>query len=398
VAFSLFEVDLASGITITAYRPKSDILESIQLSVLKGNDVLARWDYLSGSKSSLQVHDSGQYYVVVDTDTISGENIHRFVKKEKKKSPELFPEGEDIFLKTLKTYVPTMFILNADRRLDSDSVPDPSDEMELRRVMRYEEPKHINDLVARSREIALSQAMGAAGSWVSKKALQGANQGSMNVHSVYVDVLQHVIKPSSEKLDGMTKSDIGSLIKRLTAIEDKTTALARYELATELSISELYKALKSRSVTSSSLAAELLKPYIASLEGRLNAVEPVYHIVDRFVSIVNGFLSDKSLIFKLSQGFKVQNRLGAILSPAQLSSGEQQLLLLFYYVLTCRDNPSIFMIDEPEISLNIKWQRRLVQSLLDITAGASIQFVFASHSMELLAQHRNRVVRLVNTK
>lgn len=52
------------------------------------------------------------------------------------------------------------------------------------------------------------------------------------------------------------------------------------------------------------------------------------------------------------------------------------------------------MIDEPEISLNIKWQRRLVQSLLDIAKGANTQFIFASHSMELLAQHRERVVRL----
>jgi predicted ATP-binding protein involved in virulence len=54
------------------------------------------------------------------------------------------------------------------------------------------------------------------------------------------------------------------------------------------------------------------------------------------------------------------------------------------------------MIDEPEISLNVKWQRQLVQSLLSITDGASIQFIFASHSMELLAQHRNRVVKLLN--
>ncbi|WP_176667905.1 ATP-binding protein [Variovorax sp. SG517] len=148
----------------------------------------------------------------------------------------------------------------------------------------------------------------------------------------------------------------------------------------------------------SSLAAELLKPYVKSLEGRLEAVEPIYQIIDRFVSIVNSFLSDKSIAFSLSSGFSIQNRLGAPLTPAQLSSGEQQLLLLFSYVLTARDQPSVFMIDEPEISLNIKWQRQLVQSLLDITKGATIQFVFASHSMELLAQHRSRVVKLVDQK
>ena len=115
-----------------------------------------------------------------------------------------------------------------------------------------------------------------------------------------------------------------------------------------------------------------------------------------FQCIKNGLLRDKTISFKLSQGFSLQNRLGVPLAPAQLSSGEQQLLLLFCYVLTARDNPTIFMIDEPEISLNIKWQRQLVKFLLDITEGASIQFVFASHSMELLAQHRSRVVKLEN--
>jgi len=91
----------------------------------------------------------------------------------------------------------------------------------------------------------------------------------------------------------------------------------------------------------------------------------------------------------------IANKLNKALEPANLSSGEQQLLLLFCYVLIARDQPSVFMIDEPEISLNVKWQRQLVQSLLDITAYSKIQFIFASHSVELLSQHRGRVVQLV---
>jgi len=36
--------------------------------------------------------------------------------------------------------------------------------------------------------------------------------------------------------------------------------------------------------------------------------------------------------------------------------------------------------------------------LLDVAEGASTQFVFASHSLELLSQHLTRVVKLVNTQ
>ncbi len=313
-----------------------------------------------------------------------------------KRDDDAVPRGNEAYLAVLAEQAPTLFILNAERRLDSDTVSDPSDEMELRRVMHYEEPKRINELVSRSREIALSQALGAAAKWIGRKAVIGANLGTMNVHSVYVDVLRHFLAPALSQGEVVADGTVGAVLKQLAAIEAKTTEHARYELATPLSASEFRKALGARGKKKSAMAAELLKPYIKSLESRLEAVEPIYKIIDRFVTIVNGFLSDKALSFKLSQGFSIQNRLGSPLTPAQLSSGEQQLLLLFCYVLTARDKPSVFMIDEPEISLNVKWQRQLIQSLLDITSGATIQFIFASHSMELLAQHRNRVVKLVS--
>jgi len=192
----------------------------------------------------------------------------------------------------------------------------------------------------------------------------------------------------------MAPTDISLLSKQLSLIETRTAEFARYEFATALSTAEFKRALQARSKQKRALAAELLKPYIKSIESRLDAVEPIYRLTDNFVCTVNSFLRDKSISYRLFEGFAIRNRLGNVLKPADLSSGEQQLLLLFVNVLTAREAPSVFMIDEPELSLNIKWQRRLVQSLLDITAGARIQFIFASHSMELLAQHRSLVVRL----
>jgi AAA domain, putative AbiEii toxin, Type IV TA system len=262
--------------------------------------------------------------------------------------------------------------------------------------MHFSEPKRIHDLVVKSREIALSQALSTAARWISNKAIHGANQGSMNVHSVYGNVLRHLVDTSASPAETTDEVDIPSLLKRLSLIESKTAELTRHELATSLSMTEFRRALDARTKAKQRLAADLVKPYIESLEGRLDAVDPIYQLLNRFLKIVNGMLSDKELHYTLSSGFKIENRLGGILQPSQLSSGEQQLLLLFCYVLTARDNPSVFMIDEPEISLNVKWQRLLIQSLLDITRDSSIQFIFASHSMELLAQHKSRVVKLVN--
>jgi energy-coupling factor transporter ATP-binding protein EcfA2 len=390
--FESIEIALASGITLTAKLQKDLPHRTLTMEILKGRQKLAIWDYQRQSNLAGEF-ELGEFAFEIDP---AGKLVTKRRGVQQKGDSDAIPRGNKPYLEVLGQVVPTIFILNADRRLDSDSVSDPSDEMELRRVMHYEEPKRINELVVRSREIALSQALSAAGRWIAQKAVIGANQGSMNVHSVYVDVLNHLLTPTSAQGETLSEGTVGELVKQFAAIEARTTQHSRYELATQLSTVEFRKALSARGKKKSTLAAELLTPYVKSLERRLEAIDPIYQTIDRFVTIVNGLLSDKSLSFKLSQGFSIHNRLGNPLTPAQLSSGEQQLLLLFCYVLTARDKPSVFMIDEPEISLNIKWQRQLIQSLLDITHGATIQFIFASHSMELLAQHRSRVVKLVS--
>lgn len=389
--FHTLEVDLSNGVTLGAVRHLAIDPEvqgrakKISLYIKNKNDHIALWDWAPKKAA----HES-QFHITWDD---YGERVLKFGKETPSFPIEADKYGEDIYIEALEKLTPTTFILNADRRLDSDSVSDPSDEVELRRVMRYEEPKHINELVVRSREIALSQAINSAARWISRKAVHSANRGSENVHQAYSQVLKHLV--SSRKTFGEAP-DINELQRQLSTIETKTSEFAKYELATPLSVTEFKKSLNTKSKPKSTLAAGLLKPYIESLNGRLAALDLIYELVDKFVGIINNFLSDKQISYKVSQGFSVQNAKGFPLSWRDLSSGEQQLLLLFCYVLTGRDKPCVFIIDEPEISLNVKWQRQLIRSLLDITKGSDIQFIFASHSMELLAQHRQRVVRLVN--
>lgn len=392
--FLQLEVTLSSGVKLSARVIMQGAEKFLLLEVLQGEKRIAVWDYRPRDEHRyLEEHS-----IYIDIEESIGKIVQKRTSAVRKKEFDGAPRGEKAYLEALSRYVPALFILNADRRLDSDSVADPSDEVELRRTMQYGEPKRINELVARSREIALSQALSTSARWISRKAVQSTNRGSVNVHSVYGDVLRRLVSRKATSGDSVaaTAVSIQDLLKQLSVIDSKSQEHARYELATHLPTSEFRRTLSGRRTKKTELAAELLLPYVKSVEGRLEAVEPIYQLIDRFISIVNGLLTDKSIDFKLSQGFTIQNKLGTVLKPAQLSSGEQQLLLLFCYVLTARDTPTIFMIDEPEISLNVKWQRQLVQSLLDITEGASIQFIFASHSIELLAQHRNRVVKLMN--
>jgi len=390
--FNYLEVTLSNGTTLSATKTEGDRgYKNLRLEIKKegSKKLSARWDFIPKTVQ----RDDEIYKSIQEEIFLRIRNKRNANKASKGTSEELVFTGEEAYIDAIKRVVPNTFILNADRRLDSDSVSDPSDEMELRRIMRYEEPKRINDLVTRSKEIALTQALASASKWISRKVLQSANKGTENVHTVYATVLQHVLgKASSIQTPDDQREE--KLSKRLEDIEIKTKKFAIYEFSTPLSTEQFREAVLFGIAEKRKLATDLITPYIESLESRLDTVEPIYKIVDKFVNMINKLLVDKELTFTVNQGFSIYDLNKSPLEPGQLSSGEQQLLLLFCYVLTGRDRPCVFMIDEPEISLNVKWQRELIQYLLDLTDGSNIQFIFASHSMEILSQHWNSVIRL----
>lgn len=390
--FHALEIRLSTGVTLHARRGIGDEEELLFLSVSKDGADLAIWNFKPSNRIS---PGEGEEIMVEMIDKSSGiaRVVTRRVRRHRERQNSAVPYGEQAYLNALRSHAPRVFILHAERRLESDFVSDPGDEIELRRLMRYEESKKFLDLISRSRAIALSQALNTAARWLQSRAVQGANAGSINVQGVYANVLKHLSVPYTS-ITPIAIQELNFLSERLTKIEKISNDFSQYELATPLKTREFITALSSQQ--NPYMASSVVRPYVESVESRFAALDPIYRLIDKLVTTLNGFLSDKSVTFTLSQGFNIQNRLGQRLEPGQLSSGEQQLILLFCYVLTARDQPSIFMINEPEISLNVKWQRQLVQSLLDITKEATIQFIFASHSMELLGQHRNRVVALTN--
>jgi ABC-type dipeptide/oligopeptide/nickel transport system ATPase component len=62
--------------------------------------------------------------------------------------------------------------------------------------------------------------------------------------------------------------------------------------------------------------------------------------------------------------------------------------------LLCLQRGSIIAIDEPELSLHVTWQRKVVSARSRCAAGASPLFLFATHSAAIAAEHRDRVKEL----
>lgn len=378
--FKKIELTLASGVVLTAEKTTDDYL---LLEIFKRKKKLVSWRYRPQSDNK-----EDDYQMFLDM-------MAKETKLKKDSGFDNIPRGNKAYINELSMCAPKVYFLSAERFLDTDSNSASIFDIDFKRFIQAEEIKDVKSIIPRSKEIALTHALMSASRWISSKAIQGTNKGTSEVHLTYATILQHLSGSEIDvEIDVQTESM--QLLKRFDAIEKKMVDHAKYELASELPVKEFRKALTIRDIKKRKLAITLLEPYMKSLEKRIMAIEPVYQLIDNFIITLNGYVYDKEISFTMSKGFQIIDpKNNKVILISQLSSGEQQLLLLFCNALIARDVPSVFIIDEPEISLNVKWQRNLVGSLLEITKDAEIQFIFASHSIELLAKYRHAVVRMV---
>ena len=69
--------------------------------------------------------------------------------------------------------------------------------------------------------------------------------------------------------------------------------------------------------------------------------------------------------------------------------GEQhQLILLYELVFNVRKN-SLVLIDEPENSLHVAWQRLFIDDLLAIIKAENLQVIVVTHSPQIIGSHRD---------
>lgn len=67
----------------------------------------------------------------------------------------------------------------------------------------------------------------------------------------------------------------------------------------------------------------------------------------------------------------------------QLSSGEKQILLILTTVFLQEEKPNVLLMDEPEISLHISWQDRLIGLIRKLNPNC--QLILTTHSPNIFA-------------
>lgn len=120
--------------------------------------------------------------------------------------------------------------------------------------------------------------------------------------------------------------------------------------------------------------------------------ERIFASLRLYENTVNSFLEDKFAKVDQSDQLKISLSASLELDWSLLSSGEKQILILLTEVLLKVDEPVVYIADEPELSLHVTWQEKLLESL--VTLGGQKQIIVATHSPDIVGDFRDKVIDL----
>ncbi len=138
----------------------------------------------------------------------------------------------------------------------------------------------------------------------------------------------------------------------------------------------------------------VLSVYAEDTEKKLGVFDELANKIDLLKRIINKRFLYKEMTISKDEGFVFTNAKGVVLSPNDLSSGEQHELILFYELLFKVAPGSLILIDEPEISLHVVWQEQFLEDVLAVTRLSNIDVLLATHSPDIIAGRRDLMVEL----
>jgi predicted ATP-dependent endonuclease of OLD family len=109
-----------------------------------------------------------------------------------------------------------------------------------------------------------------------------------------------------------------------------------------------------------------------------------------FRGVINRLFNRKSIELNQRNELIAKLSSGGPFNLEDLSSGEKQLIIILGGALLQQGSTSIYLADEPELSLHVAWQEQLVSSIRELNNNA--QLVFATHSPDIVGTYGDRVI------
>ena len=131
-------------------------------------------------------------------------------------------------------------------------------------------------------------------------------------------------------------------------------------------IDKLRPFLTSKEFNENNSNIEFLIYYLQKLVNIYNSQEAIDKKLSKFAQVCSKYLSGKKIEYDETMlTMNVFDNDGLKIDFDDLSSGEKQIVSIFSKVYLDVTSPCIFIIDEPEISLSIEWQKEFLRDIYD---------------------------------
>ena len=104
--------------------------------------------------------------------------------------------------------------------------------------------------------------------------------------------------------------------------------------------------------------------------------------------------ANKTITFSPQHGFRIESTNGDVLEESTLSSGEQNEIVMLYELIFNVSDNSVLLIDEPENSLHLAWQKVFWQDMQLISSTKKLQVIIATHSSSIVSRGRDYAIDL----
>lgn len=207
----------------------------------------------------------------------------------------------------------------------------------------------------------------------------------------FLDIFATLSEDEEQELEPeVILTEIRELFDRLeeSPLQEESTLVTRVYSELRESIQELDLAQESERT-----AIRVLGIYRDLLQRIVDVQEQSFEGIQRYLESVNGFLDNKRLIIDLSVpryrrgivgiGFDDQTKTRGLRA---LSSGERQIATMIY-AATHMSEQQVVLIDEPEISLHVDWQRDLLHKMSEQIGKR--QIIACTHSPVIGADYED---------
>lgn len=239
------------------------------------------------------------------------------------------------------------------------------------------------------------------GQRISSEALQALNNVSLTDRALLSKAFLEIFSTLSSPDASPKENENPDII--LSAIKDLSEKLSISDISNGPSSDEqVYSTLRAMIPSVrfreglEEVYAPVLQIYREALEERVRVQDSSSSLIRLYLDAVNNFLEGKRLSIRhrdnnpipLVQVEFEDNSFGSIQS---LSSGERQIVTIIY-ASTHMSGQEVVLIDEPEISLHIDWQIKLLPSLSEQLNDK--QIITCTHSPVIASGYEEQMVEL----